>query len=473
MAAGMIVVWMGCVGGQPPQAPVETRPRFVGVASTVPEALARIDALDEKLRAVISLDERAAPAPGTEGGALYGVPVLVKDNVDVLGFPTTAGSLALEDHRPEQDALVVARLREAGAVLLGKANLSEWANMRSLSSSSGWSATGGQSRNPHVLDRSPCGSSSGSAVAVAAGYVPFAVGTETDGSILCPASVTGLVGIKPTLGLLSADGIVPIAHSQDTAGPIARTVQDAARALEVMAGKSYTGGLRPDALAGARLGAVRGVSPFSPKVMARFDQAVADLGELGATVVELELELPETAYDDELELLLHEFGPDMARYLETVDGALGLRQIQDVVAFNEAHPEELRYFGQELLEQSAAHPADCAEYEPARQRLASVGARIDAALADHQLSALIMPTAGPAWPIDLVNGDHYTGGTSTLTAVSGYPAITVPMGQVDGLPVGLSFAGPRLGEGPLLALAYAYEQGTHHVRDPAFLETLP
>jgi amidase len=470
----MWLAWMGCVGDKPVEAPVERAgPSFPGVAATVPEALARIDALDEKLRAVIAVDRAAAPAPGTEGGALYGVPVLVKDNLDVKGFPTTAGSLALKEHRPEEDAPVVARLRESGAVLLGKANLSEWANMRSFLSSSGWSAVGGQARNPHALDRSPCGSSSGSAVAVAAGYVPIAVGTETDGSILCPASVLGLVGVKPTLGLLPGEGIVPIAHSQDVPGPIARTVQDAARALEVMAGQGgYTGGLRPDALQGVKLGALRDLAPFSPKVMARFDQAVADLQRLGAEVVEIELTLPKTTNADELEVLLHEFGPDLARYLETVDPALGLREMADIVAFNEAHPEELRFFGQELLEQAAAHPADCAEYEPARQRLAAVGPLIDAALAQHGLAALIAPTSGPAWPIDLVNGDHYTGGTSTLTAVSGYPAVTVPMGEIDGLPVGLSFAGAQRGEGRLLGLAYGYEQGTKHGKEPGFAETV-
>ena len=449
-------------------------------------ALARIAALDRagpQLSAVIAVDPAAAPAVAS--GALYGLPVLVKDNTDVLGFATTAGSLALAGHRPTDDAFLVARLREAGAVVLGKASLSEWSNFRSEPSSSAWSAVGGQGRNPHALDRSPCGSSSGSAIAVAAGYVPFAVGTETDGSILCPASVTGIVGVKPTLGLVSRDGIVPIAHSQDTAGPMARTVRDAARLLEVMAAEDpldpahaarpaglstrYVDGLRPDALAGVRIGVARELGAFQPGVTARFDAAIADLQRLGAEVVEIPLALDDALGEAEMEVLLHEFRPDLEAYLASVDPSLGIRTLEDLIEFDEAHAaEELAWFGQELFERTAAHPVDSDVYAAAAAKLRAVGPDlVDAALAGGGLAAIVAPTTGPAWPIDLVNGDAYTGGTSTITAVSGYPAVTVPMGDVHGLPVGLSFFGTAFREAELLALAYAYEQGTHHARPPA------
>jgi amidase len=462
-------------------------------------ALARIAALDRSgpaLAAVIAVDPAAAPA-GT-AGALYGLPILVKDNIDVAGFPTTVGSLALAEHRPTDDAFLVARLREAGAIVVGKANLSEWSNFRSDPSSSGWSALGGQARNPHVLDRSPCGSSSGSAVAVAAGYVPFAVGTETDGSILCPASINGIVGIKPTVGLVSRDGIVPIAHSQDTAGPLARTVRDAARLLEVMAAAdpldpahagpldpahasrpsdlstSYVEGLRDDALVGSRIGVARQLGTFDPAVIARLDAAVADLQRLGAEVVEIPLALDEQAVGAaEMEILMHEFRPDLEGYLASVAPGLGIRTLEDLIASDEANASrELAWFGHSLFEQAAAHPADPEVYAAAVSTLAAVGPMIDAALAEDGLSAIVAPTNGPAWPIDLVNGDAWTGGTSTITAVSGYPAITVPMGTIHDLPVGLVFVGGRFEEARLLAVAHAWEQGTRHARSPTFLPTV-
>lgn len=463
-------------------------------------ALARIDALDRQgpgLRALIATDPGAAPA--TSAGRLWGLPVVVKDNVDVVGFATTAGSLALADNQPADDAFVIARLREAGAVLLGKANLSEWANFRAEHSSSGWSAVGGQARNPHALDRSPCGSSSGSASAVAAGYAPFAVGTETDGSILCPAAMNGVVGVKPTLGLVSRDGIVPIAHSQDTAGPIGRTVADAALLLEVMAAADpadpatasrpadldvrYTDGLSVDALRGARIGVARELGAFGPKVSPVFDAALADLTRLGAELVEVDVALDPSVDVHELEVLLHEFQPDLEGYLAG-SAAAGVGGLAGLVAFDEAHAaDEMPWFRQELFDQALAHrsvahgAADPDPYTAAVAALAKVGPdNIDAVLAGAdgaRLDALVAPTVGPAWPIDLVNGDAFTGGTTTITAVSGYPAVTVPMGEVHGLPLGMSLIGGRFTEGRLLALAYAYEQGTHHQRIPDLAPTVP
>ncbi|MEQ1570024.1 MAG: amidase, partial [Myxococcota bacterium] len=440
------------------------------------------DRLEPTLRAVITVDPGAVSAGA---GPLAGIPILVKDNVDVAGMPTTAGSLALAGHLPADDAFLVARLREAGAVVLGKTNLSEWANFRSTRSSSGWSGVGGQARNPHALDRSPCGSSSGSAIAVAAGYVPLAVATETDGSILCPASVVGVVGVKPTLGVVSRDGIVPISHSQDTAGPMAWTVADAAALLEVLAAPdpgdpatarrpagwtpSFVAGLRADALRGVTIGVARDLGSFHPEVVARFGEALAELEAQGAVLVDVPL-TDEGIGDDEMEVLLHEFRPDLERYLASAP----IHTLDGLIAFDREHADrELRWFGQELFEQAAAHEGDPEVYAAAVARLARVGPdRIDAALAAAGAAAIVAPTAGPAWSIDWVNGDAYTGGTSTITAVSGYPAVTVPMGQVQGLPVGLTFLGTAFDEARLLALAHAYEQATHHARRPTFAPTV-
>lgn len=440
----------------------------------------RIAALDGRFHAVVALDPAAAPA--VAAGPLLGVHVLLKDNIDAVGFPTTAGSLALRDHRPADDAFLVARLREAGAIVLGKTNLSEWANFRGERSISGWSGVGGQTGNAYDPARSPCGSSSGSGVAVALGYVTMAVGSETDGSILCPASVNGIVGVKPTLGLVSRDGIVPIAHSQDTAGPMARTVRDAARLLEVLAAADprdpasarrpagldtrYVAALTPAALTGARIGVARGLEDFHPKVDAVFERAVAELERLGAVAVPVELPLPDSVGADEEEVLLHEFRPDLEAYLATASGS---PTIADLLAFNQSHAEaELRWFGQELFERGQAHPDDPQVYAAAAARLRDLGpGLIDRVLRDQDLVAIVTPTAGPAWTIDAVNGDAYTGGTSTITAVTGYPAVTVPMGLVEGLPVGITFFGTAFGEGRLLALAYAYEQGTERPAAPA------
>lgn len=459
--------------------------------------LARIDETNEAgpgLRAVIATDPEALTtaaardADDGRAGLLFGLPVLLKDNIDAQGMPTTAGSLALAEHRPD-DAFLVRRLREAGAVVLGKANLSEWANFRSTGSSSGWSAVGGQVRNPHVLDRSPCGSSSGSAVAVAAGLAPVAIGTETDGSILCPASINGIVGVKPTVGLVSRDGIVPISHSQDTAGPMTRTVTDAALLLEVLAAHDpddpasaarpaaldidYRAALSATALRGARLGVLR-PEPFEAGTLARFDIALADLERQGAVLVELE-PLPDDvttkAQDQELDVLLYEFSRDLAAYLTAVDG---FDTLHDLVAFNDTHAgSELRWFGQELFERAADLELSEADYlEARRASQAAYADFLDARLAEHDLVAIVTPTMGPAWPIDPLLGDRPTGGTTEITAVSGYPAVTVPMGRVEGLPVGLSFLGAAWQEARLLGLAFAYEQASRHRVAPAFRPSL-
>lgn len=462
----------------------------------VAASLARIEATNQagpRLRAVISVSDAAqVQAAGLDAepgaGPLHGLPVLIKDNVDVAGLPTTVGSLALAEHVPGQDAFLTARLREAGAVVLGKANLSEWANFRSTASTSGWSAVGGQARNPHVLDRSPCGSSSGSAVAVAAGLAPLAVGTETDGSILCPSSVNGIVGIKPTVGLVSRHGIVPVAPSQDTAGPMARTVAGAALLLEVLAAPdpsdpasasrpaaldtAYTGALDPGALRGARIGVARGLYDFEPGTVARFEAAVVDLQRLGATVIEVDRPVPASASEQEWTVLIHEFQPALEAYLATVQA--GPRTLPELIAFGEANAgTELRWFGQEIFEAVVGRdPGE--DHEAARRasREALGPGWIDALVQEHALDAIVAPTTGPAWPIDPVLGDRYTGGSSGLTAISGYPAITVPMGTVQQLPVGLSFLGPAFTEARLIGLAHAYEQGTAHHRVPGFLASI-
>lgn len=443
------------------------------------QRIAELDAQGPCLRAVIAVDERATST--SPNGPLGGLPVLVKDNVDVAGMPTTAGSVLLADNVAVRDAFVVERLRAAGAVLLGKTNLSEWANFRSHRSISGWSAVGGQTRNPHALDRSPCGSSSGSAVAVAAGYAPVAIGTETDGSILCPASVNGVVGVKPTVGLVSRRGIVPLSLLQDTAGPLARTVADAALVLEVIAAPDpqdpataqrpadlaldYVAGLRDDALTGARIGVARRLDGFSPAVEQRFDTAVRDLDRLGATAVEIDL-APHPAWGPtEFQLLVATFRDDLNAYLRTMPAPVPYRTLQALIEGNRQRADvELRWFGQELFERSQASSLQTAEIElqGARLRQAMGPDGIDAALADHRLDAIVAPTAGPAWTIDPVNGDPSHGGTSMITAVTGYPAVTVPMGRVETLPVGLTFMGPAWSERRLLSLAHAYELATHH-----------
>ncbi len=428
-------------------------------------------------------------------GPLDGVAVLLKDNVDTHDRePTTAGSLALAHARPARDAFLLQRLRAAGAIVIGKANLSEWANFRSTQSSSGWSAVGGQTNNPYVLDRNPCGSSSGSAAGVAANLATVAIGTETDGSIVCPSGTNGDVGIKPTLGLVSRTGVVPISHEQDTAGPIARNTTDAAVTLGALTGvdpddpataaskghsfTDYTRFLTPDALTGARIGVWRaGLTGASPETDAIYDRTVARLRALGATVVDpTDLPYQDKIGSNEGTALNVEFKHDINAYLAATGGRHP-KDLAGLIAFNKAHArQELRYFGQETFEQAQATSGDLTDptYLKARRTATSLARRsIDETLAKHTLDAIIAPTNSPAWTTDLVNGDHFLLGSSTPAAVSGYPSITVPMGNSFGLPVGLSFIGTRWSEPKLLGLAYSFERHTHARRAPQFLPTLP
>jgi amidase len=460
-------------------------PALRSIIEVNPDALEIADALDR---------ERATNGPR---GPLHGVPVLLKDNIataDRMG--TTAGSLALAVVSCERDAFGAARLRAAGAILLGKANMSEWANFRSTHSSSGWSARGGQAVNPYSLDRSPCGSSSGSATAVAANLVAVSLGTETDGSILCPASVNGVVGIKPTVGLTSRAGVIPIAHSQDTVGPLARTVADAAALLTVIAGVDprdpvagqppaapvdYAAALNPDALLGARIGVAREVYfGYSPATDALAEAAIQRMRTLGATIVDpahIPTAKEMSASDAELTVLLYEFKGDLNAYLADLPADAPVRSLGDLIAFNEAHAtEEMPWFGQEmlLLAQEKGPLTEQAYLDAlAENHRLSRAEGIDAVMERERLDALVMPSGGPGWKIDLITGDHHTGGSAQPAALAGYPAISVPLGHVAGLPVGLTFMGKAYSEARLIQLAYAFEQATRARRTPRYTLQTP
>ena len=457
--------------------------------------LARIRTINPDIRAVTQINPHAieeaqgsdARRAGGHGlGPLEGIPVLVKDNIDVVGgMPTTAGSLALLANVPARDAAVVSRIRAAGMVLLGKTNLSEWANIRSTHSISGWSATGGLTRNPYALDRSACGSSSGSAAAVSVDLAPMAVGTETDGSITCPSSVNGLVGLKPTVGLVSRSGIVPISRSQDTPGPMTRCVTDAALLLDAMAGAdaadaataaaprergSYARRLQAGALRGARIGVVRFLHGYSPKTLAVFDSALRTLREQGTVLIDIrDFDLADMG-DQELDILLTEFKSGVDAYLAATPPAVVVRSLSQLIDFNRFEARELALFDQDLFERAIAtqgvdDPRYLATLHAAQQRAGPNG--IDKLLRDNDVIALIAPTGGPAWTIDEINGDPGGGGSAgRLAAVSGYPHLTVPMGNVAGMPVGLSFTGAAWSEGTLLSLGYAFEQASHARKPP-------
>jgi amidase len=478
-------------------------------AMLVERYLERIDALDgiggsgPALRSVIEvnpdamdiarrLDEERARKGAR--GPLHGIPVLIKDNIDTADrMATSAGSLALAANRAARDAHLVERLRGAGAVILGKTNLSEWANFRSTRSTSGWSGRGGQTKMPYVIDRNPCGSSSGSGTAVAASLCAAAVGTETDGSIVCPSTRNGLVGVKPTLGLVSRSGIIPIAASQDTAGPMARTVRDAAILLGVLAGADprdgasaasagriaadYTVFLDEKALAGKRFGVLRQYTGYHPEVDRLFGEATAALKAAGAELVD-PVEIPkDSEYGDaEFNVLLYEFKVGLNAYLATCPPAVRTRSLEDLIAYNDANrADEMPFFGQEIfLKTQEKGPLSSLEYVEARARCLRLAREegIDAALAKHRLDALIAPTGGPAWVTDWVNGDHFGGSCSTPAAVAGTPHVTVPMGQIFGLPVGLSFMGAAWSEGVLLGFAYAFEKRLRGRLPPPYLPTL-
>ena len=468
--------------------------------------LGRIDAIDRAGPTINSVIERNPDAirtaeerdaerrSGHVRGLLHGIPVLIKDNIETADrMRTSAGSLALAESIAARDAFIVTRLREAGAVLLGKTNLSEWANFRSTHSTSGWSARGGQTRNPYVLDRNPCGSSSGTGAAISANLATVGVGTETDGSIVCPSSACGLVGIKPTVGLVSRSGIVPIAHSQDTAGPMTRTVGDAAALLAVLSGvdardaatstartyivDDYSRSLDAGALRGARIGVARNFFGFNDAVDRVMDEAIAAVKSAGATIVDAaNITTASQLGDPEFDVLLYEFKADLNTYLASLGSAAAHKDLAALIAFNEQNRDrEMPYFGQEIFVRAQAKgPLTSAPYRTARAKCLRLSRTegIDATLAKHRVTALIAPTGGPAWPIDLLNGDHYTGGSSTPSAVSGYPSVTVPAGYVHGLPVGMSFIGPRWSDARLIALAYAFEQVTKVRRAPRFEPTV-
>ncbi len=456
-------------------------PGLSSVIEVNPDALAIADALDA---------ER-----GQKGvrGPLHGIPVLIKDNIATHDrMMTTAGSLALVGAVAPRDSFVAAQLRRAGAVILGKTNLSEWANFRSSNSSSGWSGRGGQCRNPYALDRSPCGSSSGTGAAVAANLAAVGVGTETDGSVVCPSHACSLVGIKPTLGLIGRSGIVPIAHSQDTAGPMARSVADAAALLAVLAGvdpsdpataggqgrgADYTASLDPRGLAGARIGVARAkFFGYSPGADALVEDAIKRMKEQGAVVVD-PADIPHAGeYDDaEFDVLLYEFKADLNAYLAEWAPGAPVRSLAEVIAFNEAHRDrEMPFFGQDTMEKAEKKgPLADKEYRKALARCRRLSRRegLDAVMTKHRLDAIIAPTGSPPWMIDLVDGDHFLGASSTPAAVSGYPSITVPAGYVFGLPVGITFIGRAWGEATLIRLAFAFEQATKARRPPKLLAT--
>lgn len=453
-------------------------PQLNAVIATFPDATSQAHALD--------LERQA----GRVRGPLHGIPILIKDNIEAKGpVATTAGSLALKDNVTNRDAPLVARLREAGAVILGKTNLSEWANIRSNNSTSGWSAVGGLTKNPHALDRNTCGSSAGSGAATAASLAPITIGTETDGSITCPAGVNGVVGFKPTVGLVTRTHVVPISHSQDTAGPMTLTVRDAAAVMTVIVGGDpadpataeadarkvdYTATLSPDALKGKRIGVLRDRIGDRADIAALFDAALKQMTDLGATVVEIADSRKglEELGAAEFEVLMTELKADMATYLAGLPAKDGPKTLADLISFNKANPAELQWFDQSLFELAESKGGlDSPAYVTARDKAARLAGPegIDRLMKEHDVSLLVGVTNGPAWTSDLVNGDHYTGpSASQLPAVAGYPHLTVPMGAVAGLPIGVSFIGGKWTDAEVLAAGYAYEQASRKRVSPTY-----
>jgi amidase len=464
------------------------------------ERIEQVDRSGPSLNSVIELnpgalaDARALDAERAAGkvrGPLHGIPVLLKDNIDAVGMANSAGSLALAGNRPARDAFLVARLRDAGAVILGKTNLSEWANFRSTRSSSGWSSRGGQTRNAYVLDRNPCGSSAGTGTAIAASLAMVGVGTETDGSIICPSAVNGLVGLKPTVGLVSRGGIIPISASQDTAGPMGRSVADVAALLNVLAALDpadpaaaaapvrpavdYTAGLKTDAVRGKRFGVLRQAMGFNPDVDAALERALDTLRAGGAEVVDVEVPTWGQWGGHELNVLLYEFKDGLNAYLAAAGGEQA--SLESLIAWNSAHAAEaMPHFGQEIFLQAQAkgpltEPAYLQARDSARRLAGEQG--LLATMDKHGLHAVIAPSTSPAWPTDHVNGDHFSGAGYGMAAVAGTPSITVPSGEVRGLPIGVVFMGRAHGEAELLGYAYAFEQATRARKPPMFIPTLP
>ena len=467
--------------------------------------LDRIDDIDKRgpaINSVIELNPDALSIAadldrerktGRPRGPLHGIPVLIKDNIDTHDrMTTTAGSLALAGSIPPQDATVAKKLREAGAVIIGKTNLSEWANFRSSHSSSGWSGRGGQTKNPYVLDRNPCGSSSGTGAAISANLAAIGVGTETDGSVVCPSNANSLVGIKPTLGLISRAGIIPIAHSQDTAGPMCRSVTDAVHVLvalmgvdsrdsatQAQAGKTardYTKSLNLDGFRGARIGVHRKSFGFNDAVDKLMNDCLDIIKRHGATIVD-PADIPtQGKFDDsEFEVLLYEFKADLNAYLAALGARAPVKSLKEIIDFNEQYRDrEMPWFGQDIMTKAQAKgPLTEKAYKDALAKNLKLSRKegIDFVMDKNKLDALIAPTGGPPWPTDWVNGDHFTGGYSTASAVAGYPHVTVPAGYLFGMPVGLSFIGKAWSEPTLIKFAYAFEQATKVRRAPQFLPT--
>jgi amidase len=473
------------------------------ITAVVKGFLARIDSIDRRgpqLNSVIMVNPEALEiaagldrelAAGKSRGPLHGIPVILKDNIDTHDkMPTTAGSRALKASFPASDSYVARKLREAGAVIIGKANLSEWANFRSKISSSGWSGVGGQTKNPYFLDRNPCGSSSGSGVAVSANLCVLAIGTETNGSIVCPANNNGIVGIKPTVGLISRSGIVPISFTQDTPGPMARTVTDAVLCLGALTGEDpsdnktlaaaghipadYARFLSKDGLKGKRIGLMRSTMGFHHRVDSLVMKAVDLMKSQGAEVVDLNEPLEDKIEKASMEVMLYEFKDGLNAYFSSLGRDAPVKSMHDLITFNKSDSAELRYFDQQLLEEADAKgDLNSPGYKNALATMLK-GTRengIDLMMDRHRLDAMMAPTGSPAWTTDLINGDHYLGGSSSWAAIAGYPAISVPMGMIDGLPVGISFFGRAWSEPLLIGIAYAYEQGTNFRQPPKFLKT--
>ena len=468
------------------------------------DRIAKIDDAGPKLDSVIEINPQAASEAasldaerkaGKVRGPMHGIPILIKDNVDVAGMVNSAGSLALADNHPQADAFMVKRLRDAGAVILGKTNLSEWANFRSTRSSSGWSSRGGQTKNPYVLDRNPCGSSSGTGAAIAASLGAIGIGTETDGSIICPSSVNGLAGLKPTVGLVSRTGIIPISVSQDTAGPMARTVSDVALLLTAMAGvdpgdpsgpaangkvaPDYTAFLKTDALKGKRFGVVRQAMGYHPDVDASMTKAIDAIKAAGAEVIDVKIPTYNAWNDPEFAVLLYEFKDGLNTYLKTSGSSHA--SLEALIAWNKANEKQVMpLFGQEIFEQAQAKgPLTDAAYVKARdtaRRLAGKNGLIAALdgnkISGVKLDALIAPSLSPAWPTDHVLGDHFVGAGYGMAAVAGTPSLTVPIGDSHGLPLGITFMGRPYSEGDLIGFGFALEQATKARQAPQYTPTL-
>ena len=451
-------------------------PMLNSVIVVNPDALEIARALDNEL------------SQGKVRGPMHGIPVIIKDNLDTYDkMPTTAGSAALRNSIAHKDSRIAQLLREAGAVIIAKSNLSEWANFRSKFSSSGWSAVGGQTRNPYILDRNPCGSSSGSGVAVSANLCALAIGTETNGSIVCPSNNNGIVGLKPTVGLLSRSGIIPISFSQDTPGPMGRFVEDVAIALGVMTGidssdlktlnpdakflKDYTQFLNLNGLKGKRIGRIKNVSGYHHRVDSLMERAVEYIKSAGAQVVDIQFPLPAGAGTASFQVMLYEFKDGLNKYFASLGESAPVKSLKELIEFNLKDSVELRYFDQNILiTANEKGPIDSPEYKELLERMlkATREEGIDKVMNDNNLDVLIAPTGSPAWKTDLTNGDKFMGGSSSFAAIPGYPAITVPMGFIDRLPVGISFIGRAWSESLLIETAYSFEQGTKQRKAPAY-----